>query len=110
LGVLAEYWVAMILWCQFYRVVAMRYKTKVGEVDIIATRGKSVRFVEVKYRPSFDIGMNAITPKAQARILRTAEHYMLVHKKESHNLNYEWHCDVILVNKFFGIKHIKNAF
>lgn len=109
-GVLAEYWVAFLLWCQFYHVEKIRYKTKVGEIDIVARRGDTRHFIEVKYRNNFTDGLMAVSPKSQLRIKRAGEHYCVVEKKESSKLDFNMQCDVVAVNKYFWVKHIKNAF
>ncbi len=109
-GVLAEYWVAFLLWCQFYRIEKIRYKTKVGEIDIIARRGRSIHFIEVKRRNHLSDALVAVGCKSQLRIKRTAEHYCVVAKRESSKLALDMQCDVIAVNKYFWVKHIKNAF
>lgn len=110
MGFVAEYIAACILTIKGYRIMAMRYKTKVGEVDIVAKRGPSFVFVEVKYRENFKSCAYAVTRKSQLRIRRAAEHYLLVQKKESINFDFDTRFDVVGINKFFWVKHIKNAF
>lgn len=66
--------------------------------------------MEVKYRQSIEKGVLAVDAKSQSRIRRAAEQYLLVDAKESHKLNYDIRFDVVIVTKFFLIKHIKNAF
>ena len=110
LGYIAEYWVAFLLILSFYKIIKMRYKTKVGEVDIIAKRGKALYFIEVKFRSDFDGGANAITDKSKLRIRRAAQHYIVAHMSESLNMDFDMQCDVIIVNKYFFIKRIRNAF
>ncbi len=52
-----------------YRILDRRYKTKVGEVDIIARRGRTVAFVEVKFRRTTENALLAVTPHNQRRIV-----------------------------------------
>ena len=59
-----------------YRILARRYRTKMGEIDLIARRGDVVAFIEVKRRADFAIGMEAVTPQARIRIRRAAELYL----------------------------------
>jgi putative endonuclease len=59
-----------------YRVLDRRYKTKVGEIDLIARRGNVVAFVEVKHRGDLATGLEAVTPKSRIRIRRAAELYL----------------------------------
>ncbi len=47
-GHLAEFRAALCLMVKGYRIVAMRYHTKLGEIDIIARRGDLIACVEVK--------------------------------------------------------------
>ena len=46
----AELWAAGYLRLKRYRILARRYKTKQGEIDIIARKGKIIVIIEVKYR------------------------------------------------------------
>lgn len=108
-GLIAEYWVALILFVRFFHILKMRYKTKVGEIDLIARRGNTIHFIEVKYRASFGEGMEAVPPHAQKRIRRAAEHYILERYKKDRG-QYAYQCDVVLVNRFFLIKTVRNAF
>ncbi len=52
--------------------MATGFKTPVGEIDLIARRGRTLVFVEVKVRPSKGEAADAITPRQQARIARAA--------------------------------------
>ncbi len=51
-----------------YAVLARRVKTNRGEIDIIARRGKSLVFVEVKARQSLDAGHDILTRQTLARV------------------------------------------
>ena len=50
LGILAEYIVMILYTLFFYRILHHRMKTYVGEIDLVALRGKQVVFIEVKVR------------------------------------------------------------
>lgn len=50
--------------------------TGAGEVDIIARRGKTLAFVEVKARASMTEAIHALTPAQQSGIVRAAEAYL----------------------------------
>ncbi len=110
IGMIAEYWAALILMVKGYRPLAVRYKTKVGEIDLIVKRGKVIVFVEVKYRQNMDDAAHAVHNKSQLRIRRAADHYLLLHRRESPNVIHDYRFDVVAVNKFLKINHIQNAF
>src|SRR5690606_1123018 len=67
-GQVTEYFDALVLLLKGYRVVAMRYRTKVGEVDIIARKGDLAVFVEVKARVGEREAIDAGGGTAQRRI------------------------------------------
>jgi putative endonuclease len=69
----AEVFAAVTLWFKGYRILARRKKTRVGELDLIAVRGNTIAFVEVKRRSSVMAARNAITPKQSKRIRQAAE-------------------------------------
>lgn len=64
---------ALALMLKGYRILARRHRTPLGEIDIIARRGRRLAFVEVKARRSFADCEAAITRQAANRIRRAAE-------------------------------------
>ncbi len=71
-GVLAERVAILLLRLKFYSILARRYSIRGGEIDIIARRGDTIAFVEVKARPSLDEARSAITPAKRRRLSRAA--------------------------------------
>jgi putative endonuclease len=72
-GLRAEWRAAWYFRIRFYKILAKRFKTKVGEIDLIVARGNKIHFVEVKGRSDFDKALHSLTPVAQKRIARAAE-------------------------------------
>lgn len=56
-----------------FRIVARRYRTPLGEIDLIARRGRLVAIVEVKARASLEQAMDAVGPAAARRIEAAAD-------------------------------------
>jgi len=63
---------------QGYRILERNYRCPLGEVDIIASEGNTVVFVEVKTRASERFGppQSAIGPKKQKRMTAIALYYL----------------------------------
>jgi putative endonuclease len=64
------------------KVLHQRWRWKRGEIDLIAIESDTLLFIEVKTRnrSNWDAdGLLAITPQKQARIVRTAELFLLKH-------------------------------
>ena len=61
-----------------YAIVARRYRTRHGEIDIVARDGGVLVFVEVKTRSSdrFGAPLAAVTPLKQRRLTRMALDYL----------------------------------
>jgi putative endonuclease len=59
-----------------YRILARRYKTPMGEIDLIARRGDTLAAIEVKARADFDSAGAAITRRQQQRIMRAIAHFL----------------------------------
>jgi putative endonuclease len=89
-----------------YRILAKRYRTKVGEIDLIARRGDIVAFVEVKHRDQFTSGLEAVTPQAQFRIRRAAELYIRRHPALAERV---LRFDVMVVTPWAWPRHIVDA-
>ena len=78
-GRLAETLAALWLGLKGYRVVARRYKSPVGEIDLVMKRGSVLAFVEVKSRNDATSAAYAVTPQGRQRIVRAAESYIARH-------------------------------
>jgi putative endonuclease len=75
----AESLAAWFLRFKGYRVLARRYKTPVGEIDLIVRRGRQIAFVEVKLRDTADDGLLAVGAAGRRRIARAAEMWLAAH-------------------------------
>lgn len=64
----SEWFAALSLILKGYRIVERRYRTPLGEIDLIARKGDVVAIVEVKARSTLEAAMEAVTPYAQRRI------------------------------------------
>jgi putative endonuclease len=95
-----------------YRILELNYRTRRGEIDIIARNGQTLVFIEVKTRKSafLDSPQAAVTVKKQRQISMVAQEYL-----DSNNLfDSEARFDVIAISLKAGeetqIEHIENAF
>ncbi|ASY59020.1 YraN family protein [Sinorhizobium sp. CCBAU 05631] len=106
-GHLAEYRAALCLMLKGYRIVAMRYRTKLGEIDIIARRGDLIACVEVKARASFYGAVFAVSDTAQRRI-RAASDIWLSRQTDFHRLSVRY--DIVAVMPWRWPRHLPDAF
>jgi putative endonuclease len=95
------------LWLKGWRIVARRYRTPLGEVDLIARRGNLIAMVEVKARPSLQAAMDAVTPSAQRRITGCADMW-LSRQKDAAKLSIRF--DIIAVLPWRWPIHVARAF
>jgi putative endonuclease len=89
-------------------IIAQNYRTRKGEVDIIALDGDTVVFTEVKTWSSlgFEGLEQSVNRKKQKRIIETAKHFLQSHRK------YNDMCvrfDILFLDTA-GIKHLESAF
>lgn len=91
-----------------YDVIARRYKTKLGEIDIIATIDQYIVFVEVKFRKNMTDSFEAISLRQQKRIRNAAE--LFISERDLLSKNYGFRFDAILWDKRLNMRHIENAF
>ncbi|MBR6898543.1 MAG: YraN family protein [Lachnospiraceae bacterium] len=89
-------------------ILARNYRTKAGEIDIIAKDSDgTLVFVEVKFRANLRTGWpaEAVGSNKQARIFRAAQWYMKQYKIYGGRMRFD------VVSVLGGeITHIKNAF
>ena len=82
LGLSAESRAAAYLIAKGYRIVARRWRSPVGEVDIVARRRTVLVFVEVKARASLDEAAEAVIPRQRQRIIAAAEAWLASHPQD----------------------------
>jgi putative endonuclease len=92
-----------------YRIAQMRYKTPVGEIDLIARKGKTIIFVEVKIRPSLDEALYAIHKKNRDRVTRAALYYLSDSAPPGAQESPDIRFDVFAIAPPFFWRHLDNA-
>jgi putative endonuclease len=83
-GVRSERIAAFYLRLKGWRIVAERFKTPLGEIDLIARRGRVLAFIEVKARKDKDTAAEAIHPRNQQRVMRAAQIFLQQHPEYTH--------------------------
>jgi putative endonuclease len=78
-GRFAETVAALFLNLKGYRTVARRFRSPLGEIDLVMRRGGTLVFVEVKARRTREAAILAITPAARDRLIRAAESFVARH-------------------------------
>jgi putative endonuclease len=107
LGLSAETRAAAILLAKGYRIAARRWRSPVGEVDLVARRGRLLVFVEVKARGRLDDAAEALTQRQQRRITAAAEAWLASHEDD---VGCDIRFDAILVAPRRLPRHIPAAF
>src|SRR5215467_2673322 len=107
LGLSAETRAAALLLAKGYRVVAKRFRSGVGEVDLVARRGNVLVFVEVKARDRLDDAAEAVTPRQRRRIVAAAEAWLAANP---HDVTRNIRFDAILIAPRHWPRHIQAAF
>ena len=105
LGRRGETIAAWFLRLKGWRVVATRVKTPRGEVDLIARRGKTIAFVEVKARANVRDLATAIDAYRLRRVAAAAEILLPKYGKECENMQ----IDVIMVAPWRWPNHLPNV-
>jgi putative endonuclease len=103
---------AVVLWLERegYQIITQNFQTRLGEVDIIATRDEVMAFVEVKTRNNVYFPMSqTITYAKQQRIIKAAKYFISSQQLRDKVFRF----DIALVRIEYGkhaIDYIPNAF
>jgi putative endonuclease len=80
-GHTAEFVAAAFLMAKGHRILARRFKTGLGEIDLITWKSGRVGFVEVKRRATLTDCEASITPKLRQRVRDASDLWMARHPK-----------------------------
>lgn len=106
-GLSAESRAAAYLIAKGYRIVARRWRSPVGEIDIVARRRTLLLFVEVKARDTLDAAAESLGPRQQARIAAAAEAWLATYPDAGIT---DMRFDAVLVAPGKLPRHIAGAF
>lgn len=106
-GHLAEAAAAILLSAKGYRVLARRYRTPLGEIDLIVKRGRLVAFVEVKARPTRAEALESVGRMSERRIADAADLWLARHPDAA---GFDLRYDMVLVTPWRLPVHVPDAF
>jgi len=106
-GISAESRAAALLIAKGFRILARRYRSPVGEIDIVARRRHLLIFVEVKARDTLDDAAWSVTERQRSRIIAAAEAWLADHPDPSIQ---DIRFDAMLVAPGRVPRHIQGAF
>jgi putative endonuclease len=106
-GLSAESKACVYLLAKGYRILARRFRTPHGEIDVVARRRGVLVFVEVKARATLDDAAYAVTPRQQHRIVAAAQVWLMTHPQHAEG---DCRFDVILIAPRCLPRHVMSAF
>jgi putative endonuclease len=106
-GLSAESRAAALLMAKGYRILAKRFRTPYGEIDLVARKRNLLAFIEVKARANLDDAAYAVTPRQQQRIIEAAQAWLATHPEHA---NFELRFDAMLIAPRRLPRHLLAAF
>lgn len=103
----SESFAAFALRLKGWRIIAKRYRSPLGEIDLIARKADLIAMIEVKARTTLKEAMESVTPAAQKRIMGSADLW-LSRQKDAAKLSVRF--DIIAVLPWRWPVHIERAF
>lgn len=92
-----------------YEILALNWRCKEGEIDVVARQGETLVFVEVRTRrQGTDAAFESISPRKQKRMIAAAHQYLNANQLD----DTLWRIDAIAVSFERGaplIEHVENA-
>ena len=95
-----------------YRILEKNFRSKVGEIDIIAEQAGAIIFVEVKARADHEFGhpFEALTPAKQKKIIQTARSFLARKRISDRPMQFDVVALTADPSGSWKIEHLENAF
>ena len=106
-GISAETRAAAYLMAKGYRILAKRFRTPHGEIDLVVRKRNLLAFVEVKARASLDDAAYAVTLRQQQRIINAAQAWLMAHPEHA---EFDMRFDAMLIAPRSLPRHLLAAF
>ncbi len=110
-GAIAEVKALLFLTQNGYTILEHNWRTKTGEIDIIAEKNDIIIFAEVKANPNGNLEslMRRLDARKQKKIVETSKLFLLNHRKYSNSIV---RFDVLIIDMpgLPSVYHIENAF
>lgn len=105
-GIIAEWLCFVMLIIRGYNMLERRWKSPVGEIDLIAQKNNLLVFVEVKARPTFEKGAEAVSVAQRIRIENATRSWLASNPKfAGHDIRF----DAMIVTPWRLPHHIIDA-
>jgi putative endonuclease len=105
-GLRAESFAKFYMRLKGYGILAERFKTPLGEIDLIVRKGQRLVFIEVKLRETTVSAAEAIDARNRSRVSRAAELYLQKHPEYT---GWELRFDALVLAPYAWPRHIRNA-
>ena len=94
-----------------YHILDRNFRSRIGELDIIARKGNTVVFIEVKTRNNLKYGLpcEAITDNKKRHIKRMVNYYTMMNCTEGLDLRIDV-IEILVKEGMVSVNHIENAF
>ncbi len=89
-----------------YRIVARNFKVPVGEIDLVARRGRTLAMIEVKSRGDLESAAGSISPRQQNRIVRASAVFL---QRRPEFADFTVRFDALLLSPGRLPRHLTNA-
>ena len=97
----------LLLLAKGFRPIARRYKTPLGEIDLIVKRGRQIAFVEVKARASRVDALESVGRQSERRIVDAADLWLAKHPAAA---GFDVRYDMVVVTPWRLPMHLADAF
>jgi putative endonuclease len=106
-GHFAEAAATALLFVKGFRPLARRYRTPLGEIDLIVRRGRLIAFVEVKARDRHVDGLASVGRMSESRIVAAADLWLAKHPAAA---GFDLRYDMVVVTPWRLPSHRPDAF
>lgn len=109
----AEARVASYLRLRGYKILETRFRTAYGEVDLIARKGKTLAFIEVKQRATQKAVEDAMDWRTEQRVMMAAEIWVernFANMPDDFEMRFDFAAIIGVVTPVSRVQYLKNAF